>query len=183
LKQIFSSPFVRVALPFISGYFVSYVYRMVNAVLAPTLVAEFGLTAGGLGLLSSMYFLSFALCQLPVGLAMDRFGPRRVNAALLLVAAAGGAWFAHAESAAAAMAARALIGVGFSVALMSWLRAFVIWYPPERLSTMNAVAFSVSAGVNGRSRTTRNSMWSSVVCTYCACRIGGIWRIPVMLEG
>jgi MFS family permease len=116
---------------------------MVNAVLAPTLAAEFGLSAGGLGLLSSMYFFAFAVCQLPLGLAMDRFGPRRVNAALLLVAAAGGAWFAHAESAAAAMAARALIGVGVSVALMASLTAFVLWYPAQRLSTMNAIAFSV----------------------------------------
>jgi predicted MFS family arabinose efflux permease len=137
--------FLRVALPFLAGYFVSYVYRMVNAVLAPTLVAEFGLSAGGLGLLSSMYFLSFALCQLPVGVAMDRFGPRRVNAALLLVAAAGGAWFASAESAAAAIAARALIGVGVSACLMASLTAFVLWYPAERISTMNAIAFSAGA--------------------------------------
>jgi predicted MFS family arabinose efflux permease len=122
---------------------VSYVYRMVNAVLAPTLAAEFGLSAGGLGLLSSMYFFSFVICQLPVGVAMDRWGPRRVNAALLLVAAAGGAWFALAETAPAAMAARALIGVGVSVALMASLTAFVLWYPADRLSTMNAVAFSV----------------------------------------
>jgi predicted MFS family arabinose efflux permease len=120
---------------------------MVNAVLAPTLAAEFGLSAGGLGLLSSMYFFSFALCQLPVGVAMDRFGPRKVNATLLLVAAAGGAWFAHAETAGAAMAARALIGVGVSVALMSSLTAFVLWYPAGRLSTMNAIAFS--AGMIG----------------------------------
>jgi MFS family permease len=118
---------------------------MVNAVLAPTLVAEFGLSAGGLGLLSSMYFFSFALCQLPVGVAMDRFGPRRVNAALLLVAAAGGAWFAHADSAAAAIAARALIGVGVSACLMASLTAFVLWYPAGRISTMNAVAFSAGA--------------------------------------
>jgi predicted MFS family arabinose efflux permease len=116
---------------------------MVNAVLAPTLAAEFGLSAGGLGLLSSMYFFSFAFCQLPMGLAMDRFGPRRVNATLLLVAAAGGTWFACAESAAGAMAARALIGIGVSVALMSSLTAFVLWYPADRLSTMNAIAFSV----------------------------------------
>ena len=116
---------------------------MVNAVLAPTLAAEFDLSAAGLGLLSSMYFFSFALCQLPVGVAMDRFGPRRVNAALLLVAAAGGTWFVLAETAPAAMAARALIGIGVSVALMSSLTAFVLWYPTERLSTMNAVAFSV----------------------------------------
>jgi predicted MFS family arabinose efflux permease len=137
--------FFRVALPFIAGYFVSYVYRMVNAVLAPTLAAEFGLTAGGLGLLSSMYFLSFAVCQLPVGVAMDRFGPRRVNAALLLVAALGGTWFAYAESAAAAIAARAVIGVGVSACLMASLTAFVLWYPPGRLSTMNAIAFSAGA--------------------------------------
>ena len=133
------------AAPFIAGYFVSYVYRMVNAVLAPTLVAEFGLSASGLGLLSSMYFLSFAFCQLPIGVAMDRFGPRRVNAALLLVAAAGGFWFAHAESAAAAIAARALIGIGVSACLMASLTAFVLWYPAERISTMNAIAFSAGA--------------------------------------
>ena len=118
---------------------------MVNAVLAPTLVAEFGLSASGLGLLSSMYFLSFAFCQLPVGVAMDRYGPRRVNAALLLVAAAGGFWFAQAESAAAAIAARALIGIGVSACLMASLTAFVLWYPAGRISTMNAIAFSAGA--------------------------------------
>jgi MFS family permease len=137
--------FWRVAAPFIAGYYVSYVYRMVNAVLAPTLAAEFGLSAGGLGLLSSIYFLSFGLFQLPLGLLLDRFGPRRVNAALLLVAAAGGAWFAHADSAAAAIAARAVIGLGVSACLMASLTAFVLWYPAERISTMNGIAFSAGA--------------------------------------
>jgi len=124
---------------------VSYVYRMVNAVLAPTLAQEFGLSAGGLGLLSSVYFFSFAVVQLPFGLLLDRFGPRKVNAILLLVAAAGGAWFAHAESAGAAIAARALIGVGVSVCLMASFTAFVLWYPPERIATMNGIAFSAGA--------------------------------------
>jgi predicted MFS family arabinose efflux permease len=132
-------------LPFLAGYFVSYVYRMVNAVLAPTLATEFGLSAAGLGLLSSVYFLSFAVVQLPLGVALDRFGPRRVNAALLLVATAGGAWFAAAESASAAIAARALIGLGVSACLMASLTAFVLWYPPERISTMNGIAFSAGA--------------------------------------
>ena len=135
----------KVALPFLAGYFVSYMYRMVNAVLAPTLAAEFGLSAAGLGLLSSVYFLAFAVVQLPVGVALDRFGPRRVNAALLLVAAAGGVWFTAADSAAAAIAARALIGLGVSACLMAALTAFVLWYPPERISTMTGVAFSSGA--------------------------------------
>lgn len=133
------------AAPFIAGYFVSYVFRMVNAVLAPVLAREFDLTAGGLGLLSGVYFLSFALFQLPAGLLLDRFGPRRVNAALLLVAAAGGLWFAGAESAGAAAAARALIGLGVAVCLMSTFQAFVLWYPAGQISTMNAIAFSAGA--------------------------------------
>jgi predicted MFS family arabinose efflux permease len=137
--------FARVALPFIAGYFVSYVYRMANAVLGPTLAAEFGLTAGGLGLLSSIYFLSFALFQIPLGLLLDRYGPRRVNATLLLVAAVGGAWFASAESAGAAIAARALLGLGVSGCLMASFTAFVLWYPPERISFMNAITFSAGA--------------------------------------
>lgn len=118
---------------------------MVNAVLAPVLAREFELTAGGLGLLSSMYFLSFALFQLPAGLLLDRYGPRRVNATLLLVAAAGGLWFASADSAGAAIAARALIGLGVAVCLMSSFQAFVLWYPAGQISTMNAIAFSAGA--------------------------------------
>jgi len=137
--------FFTVALPFLAGYFVSYVFRMINAVLGPTLAAEFGLTAGGLGLLSSAYFLAFALSQLPLGLLLDRYGPRRVNAVLLLVAAAGGVWFATAQSAESAIAARTMIGLGVSGCLMAALTAFVLWYPPERISTMNAIAFSGGA--------------------------------------
>ena len=137
--------FLRVALPFIAGFFVSYMYRAVNAVLGPTLATEFGLNAGGLGLLTSVYFLAFALFQLPLGLLLDRYGPRRVNATLLLVAAAGGVWFAAAHSAPEAIAARALIGLGVSGCLMSSILAFVLWYPPERLSTMNGIAFSAGA--------------------------------------
>ena len=64
--------FLRVALPFIAGFFVSYMYRAVNAVLGPTLATEFGLSAGGLGLLTSVYFLAFGLFQLPLGLLLDR---------------------------------------------------------------------------------------------------------------
>ena len=67
-------------LPFLAGYFISYVYRAVNAVLAPSLVGEFGISAGQLGFLTGVYFFSFGLFQVPLGVLLDRFGPRRVNA-------------------------------------------------------------------------------------------------------
>ncbi len=120
-------------------------FRVVNAVLGPTLAREFGLSAGGLGLLSSVYFLAFALFQLPLGVLLDRFGPRRVNATLLLVAALGGAAFAAAQTGAWAIAARAVIGLGVSACLMASLTAYVLWYPPERLPMMNAITFSAGA--------------------------------------
>ncbi|MCZ6846888.1 MAG: MFS transporter, partial [Alphaproteobacteria bacterium] len=68
---------IRVFLPFALGYFFSYLYRTVNAVIGPTLVEELGLSAGGLGLLTSAYFIAFAAAQLPLGFFLDSHGPRR----------------------------------------------------------------------------------------------------------
>jgi predicted MFS family arabinose efflux permease len=134
--------FWRVTLPFLAGYFVSYVYRSINAIIGPDLAREFGLSAGGLGLLSGIYFFTFALCQLPLGVLLDRFGPRRVNAGLLLIAAAGALWFSMAHSALELTLARAVIGLGVSGGLMAAFSAFAIWYPQERLATLNGIAFA-----------------------------------------
>ena len=73
-------------------------FRAVNAVLGPTLAQEFGLNATELGFLTGVYFFSFGLFQIPLGLLLDRFGPRRVNGALLVLAAGGGVAFAQAQS-------------------------------------------------------------------------------------
>lgn len=134
--------YVRVCLPFLAGYFVSYVYRSANAVIGPPLAREFGLDAAGLGLLTGIYFFAFAAAQLPLGVLLDRYGPRRVNATLLLLAAAGAGWFALARTPAELTLARALIGLGVSAGLMASLAAFALWFPPERLATMNGIAFA-----------------------------------------
>ena len=134
--------FWRVTLPFLAGYFVSYVYRSVNAIIGPDLAREFGLTAGGLGLLSGIYFFAFALFQLPLGVLLDRFGPRRINASLLLIAAAGALWFAFARSSLELILARAVMGLGVSAGLMASFSAFALWHPPERQATLNGVAFA-----------------------------------------
>jgi sugar phosphate permease len=69
---------VLVFLPFVSGYYLSYIYRTINALISGQLMTELGLNAADLGLLTSAYFLTFALVQLPLGILLDRFGPRRV---------------------------------------------------------------------------------------------------------
>ncbi|MBI4182739.1 MAG: MFS transporter [Proteobacteria bacterium] len=127
----------RVFLPFAAGYFLSYLFRVVNAVIAPDLTLSLGLDAADLGLLTSVYFVTFAAFQLPLGILLDRFGPRRVEAALLLFAVAGAGFFAAAQSLGALMLARGLIGLGVSACLMASFKAFVIWFPRERLPLAN----------------------------------------------
>ena len=139
--------------PFALGYFLSYLYRTVNAVIAPNLTQDLGLDPGSLGLLTSTYFLTFALFQLPLGVLLDRFGPRRVEAALLLVAAAGALTFARAETLTGLLAGRALIGLGVSACLMAAFKAFVIWFPPERLPLANGVQM-ISGGIGALAATT-----------------------------
>lgn len=127
----------RIFLPFAAGYFLSYLYRTINAVLSPYLVAELRLDATDLGLLTSVYFLTFAAFQLPLGMLLDRFGPRRVEAALLLFAAAGAGLFAVSDSALALIVGRGLIGLGVSACLMASFKAFVLWFPAARLPAVN----------------------------------------------
>ncbi len=128
----------RLVPAYAAGYFLSYGLRSVNAVIAPELMHELSITASGLGLLTSAYFLAFGLFQLPLGLLLDRFGPRRVEAALLLVAAAGAALFAVGTTLETLAIGRALIGMGVSACLMGSFKAFSQWFPAERLPSLTA---------------------------------------------
>jgi len=134
-----------VFLPFAAGYYVSFLFRNVNSVVFPELTQEFDLSPGTLGLLTSVYFLTFAGAQLPLGMLIDRYGPRRVNAAMLLVAALGGVVFALAAGLPALLVGRALIGLGVAVCFMSSLTAFALWFPLERMATLMGCMLFVGA--------------------------------------
>ncbi|MDP7668412.1 MAG: MFS transporter [Rhodospirillales bacterium] len=128
---------IRVFLPFAMGYFLSYAFRVVNAVIAPDLTAALALDAADLGLLTSTYFITFATFQLPLGMLLDRYGPRRVESALLLLAVAGAALFSVAGNTSTLIVGRGLIGLGASACLMASFKAFVLWFPHERLPLVN----------------------------------------------
>ncbi|HLW26918.1 MAG TPA: MFS transporter [Kiloniellales bacterium] len=126
-----------VVLPFAGGYFLSYLFRSVNAVISGRLFSELGLDASDLGLLTAAYFLAFACAQLPLGLLLDRFGPRRVQAVLLLSAAVGGVIFALGQNLTMLLIGRALIGLGCAGGLMASLKALSLWFPPRRWALVN----------------------------------------------
>lgn len=128
------------------GYLFSQFYRAFLAVLAPDLAADLGASPKQLADASGLWFLAFALMQLPIGIALDRIGPRRTAAALLLVGGAGGAMvFATAQGPGAISLAMILIGIGCAPVLMASFYIFARTYPPAVFGTLAGVLIGVGS--------------------------------------
>jgi predicted MFS family arabinose efflux permease len=146
-----------VILPFSCGYLISYLFRTVNSVIAPDLIAELNLDEAGLGLITSAYLYAFTLFQLPLGLLLDRYGPRRTHAVLLTIAAFGSLLFAMAPDPLTLTVSRAVIGIGLSGGLMAAFKANALWLPQARVPLANSVV--VAFGGLGVFAATAPSDW------------------------
>jgi MFS family permease len=129
--------------PFAAGYFLSFFFRNVNAIISKDLAQEFSLSPADLGFLTSTYLLAFAAFQLPLGVLLDRYGPRRVVASLLISAAAGALVFSLSRDIMELSIGRALIGLGVSAGLMGAIKAFSLWFPLSRMATLNGLYLGV----------------------------------------
>lgn len=136
---------LRVFAPFAAGYYLSYLLRNANAIIAPELTTTLGVSAADLGLLTSAYLLAFGAFQLPLGVLLDRYGPRRVEATLLIIAALGCLAFSFGESLPELTLARGLIGLGVSACLMGSFKAFSLWFPAERQASLNAAVMAAGS--------------------------------------
>src|SRR6056300_233423 len=150
--------FTFIFLPFACGYFLSYLYRSTNAVLAPYLSNDLNINAEQLGLITSAYFLKFGLFQLPLGVLLDKFGARKVQSILFLVAATGAILFSLGNDVWSLVIARVLIGLGVSGALMGAFKAFAVWYPKDRLPLLIGIFVSWRNGSNCSINSFRNGI-------------------------
>lgn len=115
--------------PFIIYPTIDFIYRIANGIIAPSLSIEFGLSAAELGLVSSVFFFAFGLSQLPLGVALDRFGPRAVTLSLLAIAILGALLFIIAEGMVSLLVGRILLGIGMSASLIAGIKTATIWLP------------------------------------------------------
>ena len=132
------------------SYVMSQFFRSFLAVLSPVLIAELGATKYQLALASGAFFLTFALMQFAVGVALDRFGPRRTASLLFGVFAGAGAWvFALAEGPHALIVAMGLIGIGCSPVLMASYFIFARNFALGRFALLSSwlVAFGMAGNV------------------------------------
>jgi predicted MFS family arabinose efflux permease len=126
-----------VFLPLACGYLIAYIFRTINGSISDELIRQFSLDAGSLGLLTSIYFLAYTMSAIPIGIALDAFGPRRVQGWLMSVAAFGAFVFAVAPNETLLLVGRALIGIGAAGGLMAALKANALWVPRRYLPLAN----------------------------------------------
>lgn len=148
---------VRVFACFAGTYFFSALVRGVTATLAPVFSADLGLQAADLGLLAGAYFFGFAIAQLPLGGALDRWGGRRVLVWLLAAAVLGCVAFALAPDFTALTLARALIGLGVSACLMAPMTTFRRAFRPT--AQLRANSWMLMSGSLGMVASTLPVQW------------------------
>lgn len=128
------------------AYVASQFYRVANAAIAPELMAELELSAEAMGAITGLFFLAFAVAQIPTGILLDRYGARRTMAGLFTVAVLGALTFAAADGAAVLAIGRILLGLGCAAGLMGSMVVIARWYPAERFATLSAMLFVVGGG-------------------------------------
>jgi MFS family permease len=137
--------FLRVTLPLAFVNVLNQASRAVLAVIGPLLALEFALSASDLGLLAAVFFVAYAATQLPVGIALDRYGARRVQSVLALMAAVGFLICAWADGVIMLGVGRFITGIGIAAGLMAMLKANTQWFPKARVAAMTGSGVFVGA--------------------------------------
>ena len=130
---------------FAFGFFISNLLRSITATLTPVLTLEFDLTAGNLGLLAGGYFLGFSLMQIPAGYLLDKYGPKKVVAYLLLIALIRTISFAFAKNFTGLLISRFFIGVGVAACLMGPLTGYRVWFEEKYQQRANSWMLMVAS--------------------------------------
>lgn len=134
-----NGPAVRIVATLCSVYVVSQFFRASHAVVAPDLARDLNLTPEDLGLLTGAFFVSFGAAQIPIGMLLDRFGPRRTVSSLLLLAVVGAVLFARADGLMGLTLARICMGIGCAGVLVGSLVVCARWFPPDRYATFAGI--------------------------------------------
>ena len=124
-------------------YIISGFWRVSNAVIAGDLARDLVLSPEVLGLLGGAFFYAFGLAQLPMGLMLDRFGPRIVISVLISIGAISAVVFAVAGSGTVAVLARAGIGFGMAAVLMGSLKILTTWFSPHEFATLSGIIIAI----------------------------------------
>ncbi len=132
------------------GY--AFFQRVAPSVMVSDLMRSFDVGAAVLGNLSAVYLYAYAGLQVPIGLLLDRFGPRRMLTAAAALGAVGSLLFASAYTLSVAYLGRLLVGIGAAVGFVGTLKLVAHWFPPNRYAFLAGMTMLVGmlGGVGGQ---------------------------------
>ncbi len=144
--------FLRITLPLSGMNFLTQCARAGLAVVGPALAVQYGFTASELGLLSAVMFAAYGLWQLPVGLLLDLYGPRRVQTGMALTAAVGFALFAMADGLGGFVVARLVTGIGVAAGLTGMMKGNSQWFARHQMAMVTGFGLLIG-GFGGMAAT------------------------------
>ncbi len=125
----------------------AFLQRVAPSVMTEELMRDFAVGGAALGSLSAFYFYAYASIQVPVGVLVDRYGPRRLLAGALLVCAAGSILFAGSDSLFIAGIGRAIIGATVAFGFVGTITIAAHWLPARQFPVL--VGLVQSTGMAG----------------------------------
>jgi MFS family permease len=133
-------------------FFYALVQRVAPSVMVDELMRDFAVGGALLGNLSAFYFYAYAGLQIPIGVMLDRLGPRRLMGWGAALAGLGGAIFASADTLPLAYLGRSLIGAGTAFSWVGALTVIVQWFPPSRFAALagGTQAFGMAGAILGQ---------------------------------
>ena len=168
--------FFYIMLVLCAGYTVSQFLRTSIGVLSPNMMNDFNINHNDMGLLGGVFFLSFAIFQIPAGILIDRFGPRKVMSSVIIFGVLGSIIFALSNSFYSLLIGRIFMGLGCSICLMGSLVLITRWSDTNQFSKLAGIILAVG-GIGGLLATTplsyfselygwRLSFWLAAVVTF-----------------
>jgi MFS family permease len=157
-----------------AAYVASMFLRNSIGVIAPNLADDLALTGPEIALVSSIFFFAFVAAQIPLGIAIDRYGPKRCMLVCAVVTVLSTLLFAGATGFVEMIVARVLMGLGTSCFLMAPLALYARTFPPDRFSVLAACS-SESARREGCSRPRRSPMRRR---RSAGAQVSPTWRRP-----
>ena len=147
----------------VAAYFLAVFHRSSLAVAGLVAADRFGISASQLATFVTLQLVVYAGLQVPVGLLVDRFGPRRVLLAGAVLMTGAQVAFAYADSYDAALAARALVGVGDALTFICVLRLVATWFDGPRVPIVTQLTGVIGQG---------GALVAAVPMTYALAQLG-----------
>jgi len=124
--------------------FYKFALEVSPSVMTTTLMSTFQIDGVELGNLAASYFYAYLLFQIPAGLLLDKFGPRRVTTAAIVLCSVGSLVFAHSETLLVACFGRFIIGIGAAFAAVNCLKLIALWFPHRKFAFMAGLMMSLA---------------------------------------